>query len=294
MYNSEQISRIGVHGVATIIHKMGWLFREQPISDYGIDAHIEQMIDGKPTGRLLAAQIKCGHSWFEETDKNGYVYRGDLKHLDYWSSHSLPVIIVLFDQDKNQAFWVPVENSRIKTQNSGWKITVPFNNTIDNNTIADFNRIVLPNHNKREDLSTLLEKIDRYKGSERSVCFLSAAKQSIDIVSPFIDIQYFWMLKAFSHSVNIRLITSTDLNYEMNCQLNKAAKEESSIIIKHVKNLHSKFIVLDNTIVIYGSANFCENAWGGGTREEYLATNDYQIIESFIEQFDELWGLIAD
>lgn len=294
MYDTELISRIGIHGVATIIHKLGWLFREQPISDYGIDAHIEQIINGKPTGRLLAAQIKCGHSWFEEIDKNGYVYRGDLKHLDYWSSHSLPVIIVLFDQDKNQAFWVPVENSRIKTQSSGWKITVSFNNTIDNNTITDFNRIVLPNYNKREDLSTLLDKIDRYKGSERPVCFLSAAKQSIDIVSPFIDMPYFWMLKAFSHSVNIRLITSTDLNYEMTCQLNKAAKEESSIIIKHVKNLHSKFIVLDNTIVIYGSANFCESAWGEGTQEEYLATNDYQITESFIEQFDELWNLIAD
>ena len=294
MNNNEQISRIGIHGVATIIHKMGWLFREQPISDYGIDAHIEQMNDGKPTGRLLAAQIKCGHSWFKETDKNGYVYRGDLKHLNYWSSHSLPVIIVLFDQDKNQAFWVPVENSRIKKQSSGWKITVPFNNTIDNHSIADFNRIVLPNYNKREDLSSLLYKLERYKGNERTIHFLSTATQSIDVVSPFIDMQYFWMLKALSHTVNIRLITSIDLNAEMSSQLKTAAKEESSITIKHVKNLHSKFIVLDRTVVIYGSANFCENAWGDDTREEYLATNDYQITESFVERFNELWSAFAD
>lgn len=39
MYDTELISRIGIHGVATIIHKLGWLFRERPISDYGIDAH---------------------------------------------------------------------------------------------------------------------------------------------------------------------------------------------------------------------------------------------------------------
>lgn len=294
MYNREQISRIGVHGVATIIHKMGWLFREQPISDYGIDAHIEQMIDGRPTGRLLAAQIKSGHSWFEETNENGYVYRGDLEHLDYWSSHSLPVIIVLFDQDKNQAFWVPVEKSRIKVLNSGWKITVPFNNTIDNNAIALFNRIVLPNYNKRENLSTLIDKIDCYKGSERTIHFLSAATESIDIVSPFIDLQYFWMLKALSHTVNIRLITSTNLNDEISRQLKTAVKEDSSIKIKHVKNLYSKFIVLDNTIVIYGSANFCETAWSNDTLEEYLATDDFQIKESFVAQFEELWEQVTD
>ena len=293
MYNSDLISRIGIHGVATIIHKMGWLFREQPISDYGIDAHIEQMIDGRPTGRLLAAQIKCGQSWFEETDENGYVYRGDPNHLDYWSSHSLPVIIVLFDQDKNQAFWVPVEKSRIITLSSGWKITVPFNSIIDNNTIARFNRLVLSNNDKREYLYDLIDKPDRYKGSERVIHFLSAATESIDVVSPFIDVHYFWMLKAFSHTVNIRLITSTNLNNEISCQLKTAAKEESLITIKHIKNLHGKFIVLDNTTVIYGSANFCETAWGRDTREEYLVANNYQIKESYLALFNELWSLIT-
>lgn len=294
MQNRELISRIGIHGVAAIIHKMGWLFREQPISDYGIDAHIEQMIDGRPTGRLLAAQIKCGQSWFEETDENGYVYRGDLSHLDYWSSHSLPVIIILFDQDKNQAFWVPVEKSRIKMLSSGWKITVPFNSTINNNTITHFNRIVLPNYNKRKELSDLIDKLDCYNGNERAIHFLSAATESIDIVSPFIDIQYFWMLKALSHTVNIRLITGTDLSDEISCQLKTAEKEKSLIEIKHIKNLHSKFIMLDNTVVIYGSANFCETAWGDDTHEEYLAANDYQIKESFAALFDELWNLTAN
>ncbi len=76
--------------------------------------------------------------------------------------------------------------------------------------------------------------------------------------------------------------------------INTTIKEESSITIKHVKNLHSKFIVLDRTVVIYGSANFCENAWGDDTREEYLATNNYQITESFVEQFNELWSAFAD
>ncbi len=294
MYNSELISRIGVHGVATIIHKMGWLFREQPVSDYGIDAHIEQMKDGKPTGRLLAAQIKCGQSWFEETDENGYVYRGDLNHLNYWISHSLPVVIVLFDQDKNQAFWVPVEKSRIKTLNSGWKITVPFNSIINNNTIAHFNRIASPNYNKRSDLFNLSDKLNRYKGSERAIHFLSAATESIAVVSPFIDVHYFWMLKALSHAVKIKLITSTDLNNEVSCQLKTATKEESLITMKHIKNLHDKFIVLDNTTVIYGSANFCETAWDNNTREDYSVTNDYQIKESFVALFNKLWSIITN
>ncbi|MHB8064874.1 MAG: DUF4365 domain-containing protein [Ruminiclostridium sp.] len=57
--------RIGVSHVASIVHeKMGWIFREQPIADYGIDAQIEIANHECPTGKLIALQIKSGESYF--------------------------------------------------------------------------------------------------------------------------------------------------------------------------------------------------------------------------------------
>ena len=44
----------------------GYIFREQPISDYGIDAQIELIDEETVTGKLVALQIKSGASWFVE------------------------------------------------------------------------------------------------------------------------------------------------------------------------------------------------------------------------------------
>jgi len=66
----DSTERIGVSEVqSVIVGELGWLFREQPISDFGIDAHVETVGDGNPTGKLIAIQIKSGPSHFHENDK---------------------------------------------------------------------------------------------------------------------------------------------------------------------------------------------------------------------------------
>ena len=63
---ASSIERAGVHHCGEIAAKNNWMFREQPIDDIGIDAHME-FVDssGKPK-QLLALQIKSGASWFRE------------------------------------------------------------------------------------------------------------------------------------------------------------------------------------------------------------------------------------
>src|SRR5437762_2179036 len=86
--------RIGVNAAEQrVVTQLGWIFREQPIVDMGIDAHIESVEDGNPSGRLIAAQIKSGSSQFKNKN-DSLVYYGDLAHLNYWLKHSLPVIII--------------------------------------------------------------------------------------------------------------------------------------------------------------------------------------------------------
>ena len=66
--------RIGVNHVGEIAERNQWMFREQPIDDVGIDAHMELT---EPTGeskQLLALQIKSGKSWFEEKKDDIYYF----------------------------------------------------------------------------------------------------------------------------------------------------------------------------------------------------------------------------
>ncbi|WP_419503868.1 DUF4365 domain-containing protein [Lentzea aerocolonigenes] len=50
------------HTQLAIQDELGWLFREQPTEDYGIDAHVE-VVDGEDVrGRLLALQIVVARS----------------------------------------------------------------------------------------------------------------------------------------------------------------------------------------------------------------------------------------
>ena len=78
----------------------GWLFREQPIEDYGIDAHVEPL-DGleQPSRQLLALQIKAGASYFAEETKDGWWFRDSRRHWHYWLGHVLPVVIILYNPE---------------------------------------------------------------------------------------------------------------------------------------------------------------------------------------------------
>lgn len=96
----------------------------------GIDAHIEAVVDGDPTGRLLGVQIKTGKSHF--TDKGDkLVYYGSLVHLNYWVSHSLPVILVAHLPETNETYWVQVNSETAVRTKRRWKISIPKANVFD-------------------------------------------------------------------------------------------------------------------------------------------------------------------
>lgn len=73
--------RVGINAVeAILLNEFKWIFREQPIVDMGIDAHVELVENGSPSGKLIGLQIKTGKGNFHET-KDAYVYYGDDLHL---------------------------------------------------------------------------------------------------------------------------------------------------------------------------------------------------------------------
>lgn len=66
---ANSIERMGVYHCGGIAEYNNWMFREQPINDVGIDAHMEFTEANGEVRQLLGLQIKTGQSWFKEKKK---------------------------------------------------------------------------------------------------------------------------------------------------------------------------------------------------------------------------------
>lgn len=129
---SPQTERLGVSAAEYFFAQNGWMFREQMTHDWGIDAHVEIVQSSRPTGRLVALQIKSGVSFFLEETAEAYVYRTDDKHVDYWLEHSMPVVLLLYHPDLKEMFWEKVTQQTIESTGKHWKIAVPKQNSFSN------------------------------------------------------------------------------------------------------------------------------------------------------------------
>lgn len=118
MANSTE--RTGVYHCGEIAERNTWMFREQPVSDVGIDAHMEFIeSSGKPK-QLLALQIKSGSSWFKER-KDEYIIFRDIndRQYNYWTTNSLPCIVVLYNPDDNMCIWQKLTDKTIERTHGG-------------------------------------------------------------------------------------------------------------------------------------------------------------------------------
>lgn len=121
--SSDQTGRMGVAIAELAVLRLGWIFREQPIDDQGIDAHFEDAdyrelatgsVERRGTGRLIAAQIKGGSSWFDEPTARGWWFRFSEKHARLWLNHSLPVIVILTDTDQQIVYWEEISERTVQ------------------------------------------------------------------------------------------------------------------------------------------------------------------------------------
>jgi hypothetical protein len=122
----DPTERLGMNAVADIVTKdLEWIWREQPVADFGIDGQIEAVDrDNKPTGQLFAVQVKAGVSYFRGSLENIRFYTDD-DHLKYWDQHMLPVILLLHDPNNNQTLWQWADLKTARPTARGWCIAVP-------------------------------------------------------------------------------------------------------------------------------------------------------------------------
>lgn len=139
--SNPTIDRIGVSKLETLFAQSGWFFREQFVKDYGIDAQVEVVENDKPTGQLIAIQIKSGESYFSESDESTITYRPDSKHIEYWLRHDLPVIITLFNPTEDKFYWVPVSKDTIEKTKRAYKIVIPKSNVLNSENCILLKRV---------------------------------------------------------------------------------------------------------------------------------------------------------
>ncbi|UJA21628.1 DUF4365 domain-containing protein [Thermoleophilia bacterium SCSIO 60948] len=171
---------------------LGWIFRDQTRKDFGIDALIELAHrDRRVTGRLIAAQIKCGKSWFSEpmADGTGWVYRGEVKHLNYWLGHSLPVILILCDQDDDRCYYAHVAAARVRQTSSGWSIVVPRAQILDASAQEHLKRLTrAPQRKDVIEFALLQHLVDRW-GDRLRICPILEAPRDFQRFAHLIEIR---------------------------------------------------------------------------------------------------------
>ena len=151
MANSTE--REGVYHCGKIAARNSWMFREQPVDDVGIDAHMELMESSGEAKQLLALQIKSGTSWFKEK-KDDYIIFRDIneRQYNYWTTNSLPCIVVLYNPDDSMCIWQKLTTETVEKTNGGkgkgFFVKVPlaqvFLNASSNKELLSFTK--LPEH----------------------------------------------------------------------------------------------------------------------------------------------------
>ncbi len=125
-----------------ITYELGWILRTIDKVDVGIDANIEQVVDGNPTARYISVQLKTGYGNVSEDRNGNFTYYIDLPHYEYWLSSSIPVIIVLCDPDKKVLYWEVVKLSNIERTPTKHKITIRRSHTLTQDSIEEFNCLI--------------------------------------------------------------------------------------------------------------------------------------------------------
>jgi hypothetical protein len=291
-YTKAYVARLGVSAVSSIVKEdLKWIFGEQPKDDFGIDAYIEICDKGMPTGRLIAVQIKSGNSYFARKSIEGYIFNGNMRHLDYWLSYSLPVILVIYNHINKKAFWTPVTHELVKRNDKSWNITIPSDSYFNLNSIDKIRKVATPIINKAVSKNELIHKIDNISPSELKVegflDILNETEKCLDIVSSFVDSTFARFIKTLSYRIRVRLLTNSQYCKEI-LWLSNASGIEVQCMPQKDTIIHSKFMIIDKEVILYGSASLTEISWSENY-EIVLASKETNIVDRYHSEFYHMW-----
>lgn len=130
--NHFRTERTAIYDTAKLFTQYGWIFREQPIVDLGVDALVETPIDANRKVKIFALQIKGGESNFHKK-KNYLTFYFSERHYLYWNaiSENHPLFIILQDPTSERIYWQHYTQEYISKIRKNWKLDIPFHNILN-------------------------------------------------------------------------------------------------------------------------------------------------------------------
>jgi hypothetical protein len=135
--------RRAIHSTGLAFSNFGWVFREQPIVDFGIDAFIETTTDQHPDGIFAALQIKGGNNL--RRTKTGISIYFSNRHNDYWNaiSKKIPVLFIIHDSATDILYWEHFTEFTTSETSKQWKINIPYTNVLNETAKGHIEKIML-------------------------------------------------------------------------------------------------------------------------------------------------------
>jgi hypothetical protein len=102
-------SKKGINFVRSVVEDASSLFHKiEAESDLGIDALIELVRNETPLNKQFAVQIKSGQSYYNSSTEECLIPIGT--HREYWLSHPLPVIGIVYVPALKRAHWIDIKS----------------------------------------------------------------------------------------------------------------------------------------------------------------------------------------
>jgi hypothetical protein len=209
--NSRKTGNIGVNLFQSLIENdYGWLFRRTPQEyDFGIDGYIDLITnEGFVTGKSIAVQIKSGKSYFSNVDEEGFVYSGEMKHVNYYSNHDAPIVLILVNVESNEIYFNEFDKKNIFPMGKNWGIHIPISNLLTSESKSDLEDITNENFDYVSIIKANWEMQDLYMKSE--VILISIPKDLIvtNNQTPILNI-----LKELSANIKITKKLANRVNF---------------------------------------------------------------------------------
>lgn len=106
---NQPTETLGLIFIQQFAHQIGAIWRPTPNDDYGLDGELELTRDGVVTGLIIKVQLKTGQSYFRRRSTAGFEYRLTASDAGYWDSVNFPVILVVYDPERERAYWMDLK-----------------------------------------------------------------------------------------------------------------------------------------------------------------------------------------
>jgi len=103
--------RQGVNLVEKFVLAMGFAWNETRM-DAGIDGEIEvrDPATSAMSNRVIRVQVKSGDSYLKAETKDEFTFHPEPEDLQYWLDGNTPVILVVCRPEKEEAYWVSIQD----------------------------------------------------------------------------------------------------------------------------------------------------------------------------------------